>query len=94
MNKADVINFGKTKSSSFKRYVPHYTPSFPKQAILCKQILIKIHTELQYVEGSVFMKKAKTQNLWTFKLGNQEGIKFPIWIIVGFQQGQDKIYKL
>ena len=32
------------------------------------------------------MKEVITQNLWTFKLGTQEGINVPIWIIVGFQQ--------
>ena len=30
---------------------------YPQQAILSKQILSKVPTELQYVEGSVFMKK-------------------------------------
>ena len=31
------------------------------------------------------MKEVNTQNLWNFELGTQEGINFPIWIIVGFQ---------
>ena len=51
-----------------------------------KQSTDKILTELQYVEGSVFMKEVKTQNLWSFELGTQEGINVPIWNIVGFQQ--------
>ena len=32
------------------------------------------------------MKEVNTQNFWTFKLGTQEGVKFPIWIYVAFQQ--------
>ena len=32
------------------------------------------------------MKELKTQNLWTFKLGTQEGINVSLWINVGFQQ--------
>ena len=57
-----------------------------QQAILSKQILSKVPTELQYVERSVFMKEVNTQNLWTFELGTQERINVPIWNIVGFQQ--------
>ena len=37
-------------------------------------------TELQYPERSVFMKEVNTQNFWTFALGTQEGINFPICI--------------
>ena len=33
------------------------------------------------------MKEVNTQNFWTFELGTQEGVNVPIWIIVGFQQG-------
>ena len=43
-------------------------------------------TQLNYIEKSVFMKEVNTQNLWTFKLGSQEGINVPIWIFVAFQQ--------
>ena len=32
------------------------------------------------------MKEVKTQNLWSFELGSQEGINIPIWNIVAFQQ--------
>ena len=32
------------------------------------------------------MKEVNIQNLWSFEIGNQEGINVPIWIIVGFQQ--------
>ena len=51
-----------------------------------KQIVNKIPTELQYIERSVFFKEVNSQTLWTFELGTPEGIKVPIWIIVGFQQ--------
>ena len=27
-----------------------------------------------------------TQNLWTLKIGTQEGINFPMFIVIGFQQ--------
>ena len=61
-------------------------PIFSNQTLLSKQILKKTPTELQYVERFVFMNEVKTQKLWTFDLGTQEGIIVPIWIIVGFQQ--------
>ena len=54
--------------------------------ILSKQILSKTPTEFQYEERSVLLKEVNTQNLWSFELGTQEGINFPIWIIVSLQQ--------
>ena len=66
--------------------MPHYTVSMSQQAVLSNQIVNRIPTELQYTERSVFMKEVKTQNLWTFELGTQEGINVPIWIMIGFQQ--------
>ena len=74
------------KINSIERYVPHYTPSVSNQAILCKQILSQVPTELQYVQRSVFVKEVSTQNFWIFELGTQEGINFPLWITVDFQQ--------
>ena len=53
---------------------------------MSKHILSKTPTELQYVGRSVFMKEVKTRHFWTFELGTQKGIDFPIWVIVGFQQ--------
>ena len=50
------------------------------------QIKKNTRTLLRYPERSVFMKEVNTQNLWTFELGNQEGINVPIWIFVAFQQ--------
>ena len=44
-----------------------------------------MQTEIQYLEKPDFMKKANTQNLWTFELGTHESINLPIWINVGFQ---------
>ena len=32
------------------------------------------------------MEEVDTQDLWTFELGTQDGINFPLWIILGFQQ--------
>ena len=60
--------------------------SISNQATLSNQNLSKTPTELQNVERSVFLKKLSAQNLWSVKLGSQEGIIVPIWIIVGFQQ--------
>ena len=57
-----------------------------QQAVLSNQMVIRIPTELQYIERTVFMKEVKTQNLWNFEFGTQEGIKVPIWIIIVFQQ--------
>ena len=62
LNKDNAINNAKIKIKSVESYVPHYTPSISNQAILSKQILSKVPTELQYVERSVFMKEVFTQN--------------------------------
>ena len=86
MNKDNAINNAKIKINAIEWHVPHYIPSIPQQAILSKQILSKVPTQLQYVAKAVFMKDVNTQNLWTFELGTQEGINVPILIIIGFQQ--------
>ena len=86
LNKGNATNNGKIKINAIEWYVPHYTPSMQQQAILSKQILNKSPTEIEHPERSVFMKEVNTQNFWTFELGTQEGINFPIWIFVGFQQ--------
>ena len=54
--------------------------------MLSKQILSRTPRELQNFERSVFMKEVSTQNLWSFELATQEGLNFPIWIKIGFQQ--------
>ena len=91
MNKNIAINIGKININAIDWYVPDYPPSIPQQGIITSQILSTTPTELQYLEGSVFKKEVNFQRLWTFELGSQEGIKFPIWNIVRFQQrdGQD-----
>ena len=86
LNKRNATAIGKIKISSLDWYVPHYTASLKEQGILMKQIQDKIPTELRYVERSVFMIEVNAQNLWSFELGTQEGIKVPIWIKIGFQQ--------
>ena len=63
-----------------------YTPTMEQQKTITKQFFCEIHTQLQYVEGSFFMKDVNTQNLWTFELSTQEGLKNPIMKIVGFKQ--------
>ena len=37
------------------------------------------------------MKEVNTQKLWTFELGNQEGVIVPIWVIVDFQQSDRQL---
>ena len=86
LNKDIANNIGKIKIISVEWYVPHYIRINSQQAFLSKQILSKVHTELHYVENSVFMKEVNTQNLWNFELGTQEAINVPIKILVGFQQ--------
>ena len=53
MSQDIAIKFVKIKVNSFDWYVPHYTLSFPQQAILPKETLSKVPTELQYLERSV-----------------------------------------
>ena len=86
LKKHNAINKAKNKTNAIEWYVPHHKPSISNQAILTKQILNITHTELQYVERSVFMKEVNTQKFRTFELGTHVGINFPIWIIIGFQQ--------
>ena len=78
-----------SKIDHFHWYVPHYTPSVQQKTTLSNQILSKPSTELRYVERSNFMEELKNQNLWNFKLGSQESMNVPIWLIIGFQQ-QDR----
>ena len=86
LNKANATNNAKVKINSIDWYVPHYTPSLAQEKISLGQVVDKKPTVLRYVERSVFVKEVKTQNLWTFELGTQEGINVPIWIFLGFQQ--------
>ena len=85
MNKDNATKTGKN-NNAIEGYVPQFTPSIPQQAMLSIQILSKIPREFQYVKRNVFMKEVNSQNLWTFELGTQEGIKVPILNIVRFQQ--------
>ena len=86
MNKDNACTNARIKITSNEWYVPYYTPSVPQQAILSMQILSHTPTELHYGERSVFIKEVNIQNLWTYELGQQEGINVPIWINVDFQQ--------
>ena len=86
IDKAGGIADARIRIDRIHWYVPHYTPSIQKQSTLSKQILSKTHTELRYVERSVFMKEVNNQNLWNFELGSHENMNVPIWIIIGFQQ--------
>ena len=86
LKKANATNNGKNKNNSLDWYVPHYTPNLEKYDKLLNQFIKKTPTNLHYPERTVFPKEVKTQNLWTFELGTQEGINVPIWIYVCFQQ--------
>ena len=74
MNITDATIVGRNKIDSNEWNRPHFTTSISNQAILSKQILSKVHTKLQYVERSVFMKELNTQMFWTFEFGTQESI--------------------
>ena len=89
IDKAGGIAEARIKIDHIHWYVPHYTPSIQQQTILFKQIKEEKHTELRYVQRSVFMKQVNNQNIWNFELGSQENMNVPIWIIIGFQQ-QDR----
>ena len=89
IDKVAGIAEARVKIDHIHWYVPHYTPSIQQQFILFKQIKEEKHTELRFVERSVFMKQVNNQNIWNFELGSQENMNVPIWIIIGFQQ-QDK----
>ena len=94
MNKGNAINDAKSIISALDWYVPHYTPSLEEYDKLMNQIVKKTPTMLSYPEKSVFMKGVKSQTIWNFELGFQEGVIVPIWIYVVFQQndkGNDQI---
>ena len=76
LNKGKAINNGKYKINAIEWYVPHYTPSMQQQSILSKQILNKTPTEIEYPEGSVFMKEVNSQNSWNFELEHKKVITF------------------
>ena len=67
LNKTNATIVGKSKIKTIEWYVPHYTPTVSNQAILSKQILSRVPTELQYLERSVSMKVVNTQNIWIFE---------------------------
>ena len=56
LNKDNATNNAKIKTNSVDWYISHYTPSLEQQTILSNHIVKEIPTELQYVEGSVFVK--------------------------------------
>ena len=91
LNKAAGIAVAKKNIDDIHWYVPHYTTFIQKQGFLSKHYLSKTPTELRYIERSVLMEEVNFRNLWNLKLGSQESMNVPIWIITGFQQraGQD-----
>ena len=84
LNKNNAVNNVRFTINSFEWYVPPYTPSISQQVMLFKQILSITPAEFQYIERTVFLKEVNTQIFWSFEFGTQEGINFPIWIVVGF----------
>ena len=80
LNKDNAVGNGRVKINSLDWYVPHYSPNLEECNKLMTQIKKNHQTLLHYPERSVIMKEVKTQNLWTFELGTQEGINVPIWI--------------
>ena len=86
LDKSAGVADARIKIDHIHWYVPHFTPSIQQQGILSKQILKKTHTELRFVERSVFMEEVNNQNPWNFELGGQESMNVPIWVIIRFQQ--------
>ena len=86
LNKANATIYDNTKTNSIEWYVPHFTQSIPQQTIISKQILNRTPKELQNIERNVFLKEVNTQTLFTFELGNQDGINVALWIFVDFQK--------
>ena len=86
LNEDNPFNNAKIKIMAIERYIPHYIPSISNQAILFEQIASKTPTELQYVAGSVFMKKVNAQILGSFDLGTLKRINLALWIIASFQK--------
>ena len=74
LNEGNAITNAKIKIIAIEWYVPHYTPSPEQRNLLMNSIMKKMNTELKYPERSVFTEEVKTQNLWTFQLGTQEGM--------------------
>ena len=90
LNKDNAINNTKIKINAIEWYVLHFTPSTSNHAIIFRQILSKVPTELQYVERTVFLEEVNTQIFWTFELETQETFNITIWNIIGFQQQRNK----
>ena len=86
LNKNDAKNNAKIKINGIDWCVPHYVPSLEENNKLMDQIYKKTPTNFHYPERSVFMKEVNTQSIWTFELGNQEGVNVPIWVYVAFQR--------
>ena len=86
LNEDNIVNNAKINTNSIDRYVPRYTQSISQPATLFKQTQSNTHTELKYEERSIFLKAVNIKITWNFELGTQEGITFPIWIFVIFQQ--------
>ena len=86
MNKANQSNNAKIKINCIEWYIPPYALGLEQQKILSKQILGKIPMEPQFSERTLLMEELITRTFWPFELRTQEGIKIPIWTIVGFQQ--------
>ena len=86
MDKTEGFADARNKNDHIHWCVAHYTLSIPQQAALSQQILSKRHTELSYIERSVFMEEIYNQKLWNFEMGSQKSMNAPIWIFKGFQQ--------
>ena len=74
MKRAAATTIGKVVISSVIWYVPHYTPSVGQEAIVSKQVLSKAPTETNFIERSVFMEEANTENQWTFGTVSHERV--------------------
>ena len=86
MDKTEGFADARNKNDHIHWCITHYALSIPQQAALSQQILSKTHTELSYIERSVFMEEVYNQKLWNFEMGSQKSMNSPICKIKGFQQ--------
>ena len=68
-------------------YVPHYTPSISNQNSMKGSSVSRAAMESSYSPKSSYMKDVTTENNWTFDVGVGDGIDIPIYVTVGFMQG-------
>ena len=57
-------------------------------------VVSKTPTELAHIKRSSYKKDVTDENNWIFELGVGDGIDIPIYVIVGFMQGDQSIQSI